>query len=702
MKHFLRFSLLILFYFITVVSIAQDNEQAKIDSLQSFIAKAPKDTSKVQALCLLTDIVRVRDLNKAIGYGEKAFALATDIKYNKGIARAKHLQGLMEYAKGNFESSKKKYLESLKTYQEIGDKSGIAKLLYNLGVVAVFTGDYADANDKFFQSLRMYESIGDKKGPADCYGAIANVYGRQGNSKKELEYQLKSLKIKQDIGDKVGLTATLINLGNVYGRQQVYDTALIYYQRGLKMAEEMHHQKFILNALGNIGTVYAQQGKRKEGLPYLIKCFDMAEIIGDKQAMATTLNTISGIYSEDGDNVSANRYAEQALKISSGIGNKLEMKVAYQNLSSNFARMGDYKNAYEAHKEFSYLNDSILNEANSKQINEVQAKYDSDKKEQEIELLSKDKEIQTANLKQQKIILIFVICGLFLVIVFAGFVYRQFKEKQKANTALQSAYHQIEEKNKDITDSINYARRIQTAILPSMENIQKHLKESFVLYQPKDIVSGDFYWYAEKNNKLILAVADCTGHGVPGAFMSMIGNDFLTQTVIEKGITQPNLILTQLHDGVKNALKQDTDAAETKDGMDICLIAIDKNDLTHVEYAGALRPLWVVKKANAELVEYKADKHSIGGSYSSEQRDFTNHVLKLEKGDSLYMSSDGYADQFGGAQGKKFMTKNMKELIVAMQSKSMSQQGTELHEALVGWKQGRQQIDDILVVGVKL
>ncbi|MGZ4118890.1 MAG: PP2C family protein-serine/threonine phosphatase, partial [Bacteroidia bacterium] len=262
---------------------------------------------------------------------------------------------------------------------------------------------------------------------------------------------------------------------------------------------------------------------------------------------------------------------------------------------------------------------------------------------------------------------------------------------------------QIEEKNTSITDSINYARRIQTAILPSIENMQKQLPEVFVLYKPKDIVSGDFYWFTEKNGSSILAVADCTGHGVPGAFMSMIGNDLLTQIIIEKGLTQPNLILTQLHEGVKHALKQDDRQSEAKDGMDIAIVKCKTDgEKVELEYSGALRPFWLIKKGGTEIQEIKPDKHSIGGAYSNDQRMFSNHTLSLSKGDTFYLTTDGYADQFGGELGKKMMTKNMKELILKIQSSTMAEQKNILEKTFIEWQKNREQIDDVLVIGVRV
>jgi len=263
----------------------------------------------------------------------------------------------------------------------------------------------------------------------------------------------------------------------------------------------------------------------------------------------------------------------------------------------------------------------------------------------------------------------------------------------------------IEEKNKDITDSINYAKRIQEAILPPMDLKTKMFPDSFVLFQPRDIVSGDFYWFSEKNGKKIIAAVDCTGHGVPGAFMSMIGNAFLNQVVNEKGITKPAHILDHLCELIISALNQAGAVGENKDGMDISLLSFDDKTGT-VEYAGANNPLWIIKSANGSgiqspLVEIKGDKQPIG-IYSGKPLPFTNHEVKLDKGDSIYISTDGYADQMGGASGKKFKHKSFKDIVLSIHEFPMKEQEIIMRRTLRDWKGSYDQTDDILVIGVKV
>jgi serine phosphatase RsbU (regulator of sigma subunit) len=261
----------------------------------------------------------------------------------------------------------------------------------------------------------------------------------------------------------------------------------------------------------------------------------------------------------------------------------------------------------------------------------------------------------------------------------------------------------IEEKNKDITDSINYAKTIQDAILPSKELKDKIFSNAFILFKPKDIVSGDFYWFAEKNEKKLIAACDCTGHGVPGALMSMVGNNILNQIVNEKGIISPDAVLNQLHKEMRQTLKQEKQE-ETKDGMDIALITF-KNE-TEIEYAGAYRPLWIISQSEPESIHYKLteikpNKFSIGGYQDGNEPDFAKHSISLQKNDTIYIFSDGFADQFNQSD-EKLMTKRFKEVLLEIQQKSMDEQEQFLASFIDNWRGGNTQIDDILVIGIRI
>lgn len=296
----------------------------------------------------------------------------------------------------------------------------------------------------------------------------------------------------------------------------------------------------------------------------------------------------------------------------------------------------------------------------------------------------------------------YAICGICVIAGFWGFLKYRTSAIKRENKLLEEKVEErtqeLAQKNKDITSSIQYAKRIQLAILPPLEQIFKYFPESFLLYKPKDIVSGDFYWFGIKNGRKIIAVVDCTGHGVPGAFMSMIGHNLLNQIIIENGITAPDQILNALHKGVQSALKQGTNVVDTSDGMDVAICSVNA-DNSEMQYAGAYRPLFIVNGSRLEKKE--ADKFPIGGSQLDVQRKYTSHTIKISKGDTFYMASDGYADQFGGAKGKKFMVKRFNELLLSIQPQKMEEQGRILEETFNNWRGDYQQVDDILVMGIR-
>ncbi len=699
-KRIIRTSFL-LFIFVASFSIAQNNPQQQIDSLTNVLKTAKEDTNQVNTLIRLSAVYRHTDINKCIAIAEKMATLSEKINFKKGIARAIHLQGLVDYSKGDFGKAKEKYTKALAIYEEIKDVTDAGQMIYNLGVVAVFTGDYVSANEKFLKALKMYESIDDKRDMSDCLIALANLYGRQGYDKKELEYHTKALKVKTEMNDKYGMAACYINIGNVSARKLQYDSALVYYKKGLKMAEEIQNQKWMLNVLGNIGAVYTEQGKLKEGLEYILKSLDIAEKMGDKDAIATSLNMLGTNYGKLGDYKKAKEYSEKALVIATAIGSKAEIRQSYENLATTAADTKDYKIAYDYHKLFSDIKDSILNESNNEQITELGAKYETEKKDTEIKLLNKDKEIQSANLRQQQIVIWFGGAGLLIVLVLTFFVFREYKQKQKANIEISKQKEIIEEKNKDITDSINYAKRIQEAILPPQKLIEKYLPNSFVFYKPKDIVAGDFYWLHVIGDNIIIAAADCTGHGVPGALVSIVCSNALNRTAKEFGITDPGKILDKVTELILETFERSE--SEVKDGMDISLCTFNKKT-QELKWAGANNPLWIVKKNNqtdlkTQLIEIKPDKQPIG--ITENPHAFTTHTVQLEKEDAVYLFTDGYADQFGGDKGKKFKYKQLQEKLINTSEKTFAQQKQILEKTFDDWKGNLEQVDDILLIGVR-
>ncbi|MGB3947071.1 MAG: SpoIIE family protein phosphatase [Bacteroidia bacterium] len=330
-----------------------------------------------------------------------------------------------------------------------------------------------------------------------------------------------------------------------------------------------------------------------------------------------------------------------------------------------------------------------INEKNKKIWQMTEAVYKEKKKvDEEVELLKTEKELLEAEKKKvdEKVKKLW---SQSMAI---------HKEKEKIN----ELKVEIEIKHREVIDSVNYAKRIQEAVLPSLAEIERNFPQSFVLFKPRDIVSGDFYWFSEKENAVIIASIDCTGHGVPGAFMSLIGNTLLNHIVNEKGIVDPAQILNHLNKEVNFSLRQTDTGSQSRDGMDVALCVFEKNNQTTVQllkYAGANRPLYIVKHNN--LQEVKADKFPIGGWDNDTLKNFTTHVIELEKNTAIYIASDGYADQFG-QDDKKLKTKKFKEMLVEIHSKSMTEQKVILDDFIESWKGNQEQTDDILVIGIRV
>ena len=330
----------------------------------------------------------------------------------------------------------------------------------------------------------------------------------------------------------------------------------------------------------------------------------------------------------------------------------------------------------------------------------------------QIDLLNKEKELKDLKVKEQEliikeeqaqkrftyVILASLVLGLLTLSILAFYIYKNLQQKKLYSAKIEDQLVLIQHQHENITHSINYAQRIQNAMLPHQETFRELLPQSFVLFKPKDIVSGDFYWlHKTETGKVIIAAVDCTGHGVPGAFMSMIGFNLLN-TIVAQGISEPHLILSALNKSVYHALQQHK--SDNKDGMDMTICTIDENNRV-IEFAGAKNPLIVIK--NNELEVFKGDSHPIGGSQGGADKEYTKHVINIDQPTFVYMISDGYQDQFGGAEGKKFMIKNLKELFLQLHQEPFEQQRNVLDTTIEAWKGKKEkQIDDILIMGFKV
>jgi len=681
-------------------------QQEKIDSLQKVLQTAKHDTDKINTLNSLAWFLQHSEPAKGIDYAERALKLAEQIDFKSGMANACHALGSIKANVGDYDQALAFFAKDLSITTKLSDKKGMSTSLNSIGTVHAQRGDYDKALEFYFKALAIKEELGDKKGMASGYGNVGNIHLLKGDHDKALTFYLKDLALFEEMGNKKGMADSYNNIGLVYAYKRNFPKALEFYFKDLAITQELGDKQGEADSYGNIGIIVAEQGNYSKAQEYYFKSLNIRKELGNKQGMSDSYHSIGNLYVKQNRLQDAKQCLLMSLSIAKEINAKPDIVSAHLALSVCDSAMGNFKEAYEYHKLYSQMKDSVFNEESNLQMTEMQTRYETEKKQKSIELLNKEKENQEAlsalESKRQKIILLFVVCGLIASLVFAFILFRGYKQKQKTNLALEEKNKIIEEKNKNITDSINYARRIQTAILVDKEEIAKQLNDFFILYKPKDIVSGDFYYYAEAKNKIIIGAVDCTGHGVPGAFMSMIGNDALNEIIKGKKIVVPSEILSKLHDSVRIALKQDSSSkTDTKDGMDIALCALDLQTNT-LEFAGGLRNLFITRSGSKLLEEIKADKDSIGGEKSDVEKDFTNHTIHLNKEDAFYIFTDGYTDQFGGDQGKKFMVKRMMELLLSVQDKNMREQEIIFDRTIEEWKSGGEQVDDILLIGVRV
>jgi serine phosphatase RsbU (regulator of sigma subunit) len=437
------------------------------------------------------------------------------------------------------------------------------------------------------------------------------------------------------------------------------DQAIEYNNRAIKIYEELQDENFLSNNYSNGAELLRMQKKYDLAIQYINKAFDIENKRNNKTNISALL---------------LNRAA-----INYDLGN---LKDAYEDLTKHIE-----------------IQDSLINIDNQRSINDLEKKYELDQKEKENKILSQQVELSNSERGKQRLLILIGIVVLAAMLCVAFVLVRQNRIKQKANKDLSDKNHIIEEQHKDIKDSINYSKRIQEAIFPPDKMWYSILPESFVLYKPKDILSGDFYWIEETEDLILLAAADCTGHGVPGALMSIVNFNLLNKAVLEKGIYDPGEILSAVNVWLTQSLHQSFNESSIKDGMDVALLSIHKKT-GEIKYAGAFNSVYHF--SGEGLKEIKGNKFPVGAFIEESIKKFSTHTINAEKGDMLYIFSDGYADQFGGPKGKKFKYKRMKELLGSIQTQSPVTQEKILDTEFMKWKGGNEQVDDVLLIGVRV
>ena len=614
------------------------------------------------------------------------------------LARLNWSVGDIYNSQGEVEKSLTYYLRALK-YHEEQNSPMVAGLIYNIAMIYFYLGEFDKAEEMFLKSMHINKKKDLDQWLASSYNALGEVY------QEKLQYSLayNYFKLSEHLFDSLksptDVSMIYASLGNLFLKMaqdtQEYvftinevsvnhvnflDSAGFHYKAALKLAEKYHYNYVIRLAYRGMGLVFIKSKQYQSAIHFLTLWEAMSEEIGDQIAM-----------SEARKELAKTHFKEAIRLMKSG-----KIKQANKHLLTSI----------EKRAEFQALNDSIFSNEKIREFSEIERKYELDKKDRETAIQAERIEaIERGRRKNLRVIIYTTSGGLLLVIVFLFALYKRFKVTKELNqtigeqkTDLETSHNELKKTSESINSSIMYASRIQKSILTTDGYLSNMFREHYVFYKPKDIVSGDYYWaFESKSGNKIWAVVDCTGHGIPGGFMSMIGNTLLNEIVVERGIEDPGKILNELRLGVIKTLDQNQDSDSNRDGMTIGLCVFNPISLT-VSYAGSETPLYIVR--NTQLIEHDGQLETI--ALAKTMTDFQTNLVQLEPGDWIYLSTDGFPDARGGSKGKKYMYGRFREQLILLSKLSDDQQLKQLEKEYDEWVGDYRQMDDICIMGIRV
>lgn len=585
------------------------------------------------------------------------------------------------------------------------------KIKNNIGIANLIKGinfkdyeDYPNAQTFLLVALKNLNPIEFKKQLSDANSYMGFIQEQLTNIDKAISYHRTALKLRSEISEKLTINS-LLRLATCFSTSKQFDSAYFYFHKGIKLQFKLNNKSSLTGFYNNLGIAFDFDNKKDSALVYYQKALSLNLERGDSVGISGSLINIGELYIELNNYEKAIEYYKRGLLIAKKIGFKQWIANGAKGLGEIYYNNKEYKLAYENYKLGRDYNDSIFYEAKLSEIANAEEKYQNEKKQKELEIADLKIKKQGDELNKSNAQRALLVIGLLISLIIFGLVFWGYRKMKKLSKDLSQTNKEvinqnsiIEEKNKDITDSIQYAKQIQNALLSSDNIFIESFKDYFILFKPKDIVSGDFYWAHKTEDEILIANADCTGHGVPGAFMSLIGVSKLNEIVKERKILDTSKIMDILRDGILEIFSSDNPEQQKKDGMDMVMMRYHIKTKV-LQFSCANNPLWLLR--DGELLKYKADKFPVGFSYGSIQP-FTLNEITLKTGDIVLTFSDGYADQFGGADEKKFKYKNLQKIIIDSSSQPLSEMKQMLYDNLINWKGNLEQVDDITIIGFKV
>ena len=630
--------------------------EEKIKELRNKLKSTTNSIQKADILNELAWELRYEDTKEALKLSSEALKLSKKLDYSRGIAYGKLHQAVANFLLSHAETLVQDLLDASEYFESSEEgETGLAVCLNFLARVYEGYGNYEYGLNYAQKALKEAKKIEYFEGEGDILSNLGLIYSRLSDFDRALEMYKQSLTIREKLGNSKAIASSLNLTARAFSLKGDYQEALEYYQKSLDLRTKENDISGLPWSHLGIASLKEKTGDLKGAVYHYKESLKLNKSFGEKRLEVQCLLGLGRIYTEQKKKEEGLDWLQRALELGEELKAKPLLFEIHKALGEFFEKTNDFGKALEHYKLYQKIEKEVLSTESQNRLKNQQIAFATEQSKREAEIY------------------------------------------QLKNVELKQAYEEIEEKNREITDSIRYALRIQEAVLPQEELFNKFMPEHFIFFRPKDIVSGDFYWMTQKDHFSVIVAADCTGHGIPGAFMSMLGISFLNAIVGEMEEPKANEILEQLRAQVIKSLHQTGKEGEAKDGMDIALCVFN-NKTNELEFAGAYNALYHIR--NGELSEIKADRmpiaiHSIGDP------SFTNHKLQIENGDMIYLFSDGYADQFGGPNGKKFMYKQFKNLLLSVQGYSMEKQKEIVAKKFDIWKGKLSQIDDVIVIGIR-
>jgi serine phosphatase RsbU (regulator of sigma subunit) len=682
---------------IALLSLNNASGQSNNDSLLNIVNNSVKhDTIKIKALNQLAiNSFWANKFNEAEKFELQALSKSTQISYKRGIAIANAILGTIYTDNNENQKALNHCYKALEYYRIINDTT-CGNFLTSLGNISSVYGQlglYNKALEFQLKTLKIAEKLKNTEYTINSNINLANLYRTKGDNEKAISYYNEVYKLATKINDTLSNYPSLFfGLGEIYSKSDL-NKSLSYFNRFLNIATFLNDSNYISDANVGIAKINITKGDYNTAIKYLNKSLS----INDDERKSHIYLSLGKVFYGKGKYETSKNHFTKSLELSKKIELKSMIMNNYQFIYKVDSANGNYLDAMESHKLYISYKDSLFNTENEKKMLATQMNFNFDKEKSLINAKQEEQnKVSELNSKRQQIVIISTIILLVLVAFITVLVYRSYLQKNKANQVISHQKELVEEKQKEILDNITYAKRIQTSRLPSQSYINENTKNNFVMFQPKDIVSGDFYWATKNHNKFYLVTADCTGHGVSGSMMSMLNISILNEVVNERGFSSTGDILNETRKEIIKSLNPNGNE-NVSDGMDCTLCAFDFENKT-LQYSSANNNFYIVR--NGEIMNIKADKMPVGLGIKLDS--FTTNTIQLESGDVVYTLSDGYCDQFGGDNNKKFKAKQFEQLLSVIQNKNMSEQKEILTDTFNNWTKGYEQTDDVLVIGIKI